>query len=150
PSAKAPTVTAAVWLLRRPISASNIRVAVEIVVVVDVNVVVAPAAAPAPTPAPERPHHYAYAKRNRQSRGIVSRRVVRVVDRRVGIDRRSIHHHRIVGRHIHDLWIGLLDHDHTFVFDNFGFNLLLLGRFQIAFVLGLLAHALHGIHHFAL
>ena len=31
-----------------------------------------------------------------------------------------------------------------------GFHLLLLAGFQIAFVLGLFAHALHGIHHIAL
>ena len=44
----------------------------------------------------------------------------------------------------------MLDHDHAFVFDDFGFHLLLFGRFQVAFVLSLLAHALHGIHDIAL
>ena len=46
--------------------------------------------------------------------------------------------------------IGLFDDDHALVFDDFGFHLLLLGGFQIALFLGLLAHALHGIHHIAL
>jgi hypothetical protein len=43
-----------------------------------------------------------------------------------------------------------LDHDHTLILNDLGFYLLLLGRFQIAGVLCLLAHALHGIHHIAL
>src|SRR5258706_10651587 len=145
----------AAWLLRWPVSApyvvavatTNIRVPVEIVVVIDVDVVVA-APAPAPAAAPGRPHHHANAKRNRQSRSVVSRR--RIVNGRVGIHRRAVHHDRIIRRYIHDLWIGLFDHDHTLVLDDFGFYLLLLGRFQIASVLCLFAHALHGIHHIAL
>jgi hypothetical protein len=48
------------------------------------------------------------------------------------------------------LWVGLLDHDHTFVLNDLGFDLLLLGRFQIPLVLGFFAHALHGIHYIAL
>jgi len=48
------------------------------------------------------------------------------------------------------LWIGLFDHDHGLAFDDLGFHLLLLVRFQVAFILSLLAHALHGIHHVAL
>jgi hypothetical protein len=40
----------------------------------------------------------------------------------------------------------LLDHDHTFVFDDFCFYLLLLAGFQISFVLCFLAHSLDGVH----
>jgi hypothetical protein len=48
------------------------------------------------------------------------------------------------------LRIGLLNHDNSLVLDHLGFHLLLFGRFQVAFILSLLAHALHGIHHIAL
>src|SRR6201993_820120 len=152
-SASAPATRLLRWTVSVPnvvaVSTANIRVAVEIVVVVDSNVVVAaPAAAPAPSASPRRSHHHANAKRNGQSRGIVSR--WRIVNGRVGIDWRSVHHDRIIRRHINDLWIRLLDHDHTLALDDLGFHLLLLGRFQIAGVLCLLAHALHGIHHVAL
>ncbi len=46
--------------------------------------------------------------------------------------------------------IGLFDYDDALVFDDLGFHLLLLGGFQSAFFLGLLAHALNGIHDVAL
>jgi hypothetical protein len=149
--------TPAAWLLRWTVSASNvvaiaaadIRVTVEIIIVVDVDVIVpAPPAAPAPAAAPERPHHHANAERNRHSRCIVSGR--RVVNGWVGIDRRAVHHHRIIRRYIYNLWISLLDHDHTLALDDLRFHLLLLGRFQIAVVLCLLAHSLDGIHDIAL
>jgi hypothetical protein len=48
------------------------------------------------------------------------------------------------------LRIGLLDHDDAFAFNDRRFHLLLLIGFQIARVLGLLAHALYGIHHISL
>jgi hypothetical protein len=48
------------------------------------------------------------------------------------------------------LRICLFDHDHALVLDDFGFHLLLFGRFQVALVLGFLAHALDGIHQIAL
>ena len=44
----------------------------------------------------------------------------------------------------------MFDHNHTLVLDDLGFHLLLLGGFQIAVLLSLFAHALHGIHHIAL
>jgi hypothetical protein len=157
PAAISAASASATWLLRWAVSASNvvavatadIRIAIEIVVVIDVDVIVAaPAAAPTPAAAPERPHHHANAKRNRYSCGIVSRRWI--INRRVGIDRRAVHDDGIIRRDINDLWISLFDHDHTLALDDFGFHLLLLGRFQIAGVLGFLAHALHGIHHITL
>jgi len=44
----------------------------------------------------------------------------------------------------------LFDHDHTLILDHPRLYLLLLSRFQIAVVVSLFAHALHGIHHIAL
>jgi hypothetical protein len=135
--------------LRRPVAAANIRVAVEIVVVIDSDVVVTtPAAAPTPTSAPHRPHRNTNAKRDRHPRRIISR--WRIVNRGIGVHRWPIHDRWIVRRHIHDLRIRLLDNDRALVFDDLGFYLLLLVRFQIACALGLLAHTLHGFHQIAL
>src|ERR1700756_3021037 len=90
--------SAASWLIGWAVSAPNvvavaatdIRVTVKIIVIVNVDVVVpAPAATPAPAAAPERPHHHANTERDCQSSGIVSGR--RIVNGRVGIDRRAVH-----------------------------------------------------------
>jgi hypothetical protein len=43
-----------------------------------------------------------------------------------------------------------LNDNRLFPFDHLGVNFLLLGRLQIAFVLRLLAHALHSGHHITL
>jgi hypothetical protein len=48
------------------------------------------------------------------------------------------------------LRISLFDNDDRLAFDHLGFHLLLLGRFQVAIVLCLLAHSLNGIHDIAL
>jgi hypothetical protein len=48
------------------------------------------------------------------------------------------------------LGVRLLDDDHRLTFYHLGFHLLLLVRLQIAGVLGLLAHALHSLHHVVL
>jgi hypothetical protein len=130
------------------IAAADVRVAIEIVISVDVDVVAAPAAPPAPTTAPERTHHHANAKGDRSSGGVVA--PAGVIERIVRIDRRTIHHHGIVRRHVHDFGICLLNHDHALGFDNFGLNFLLFGCLQAPLVLSFLAHALHGIHHIAL
>jgi hypothetical protein len=142
-------IAASGWLIRGAVAAVYVAVAVEIVIVVDRNVVVAaPPAAVTPASAPRCSHGKADSERNRHSRGIVSWR--RIVDWGVGIDRWAVDHDRIIRWYIHDLWISLFDHDHTLALDDFGFDLLLFGRFQIAVVLGLLAHALHGIHYIGL
>jgi hypothetical protein len=149
------TSAPATWLLRWTVSASyvvavaNIRVSVEIIVVIDVDgVVAAPAGAPTPATAPERSHRHPNAEGNRHSCGIVS--CGRIVNGRVGVDGRTVNHYRIIRGYVDDLWVGLLDHDHTLALDDFGFHLLLLGRFQIAGVLCLFAHSLDGIHDIAL
>src|SRR5277367_6500785 len=148
---------AATRLLRRAVAvtdvvavtAANVRVAVEIIIVVYVDVVVAaPSGAPAPAAAPERPHSNADAEGNRDPCGVIACR--RVVDRRIRIDRWTVHHHGIIRRHIHYLRIGLFDDNYTLALNDFGFHLLLLGRFQIASILSLFAHALNGIHHVVL
>jgi hypothetical protein len=133
----------------RPVAAANIGVAVEIVVLIDVNIVVAtPAAAPAPAATPHCAHHYADAKRDGEAGRIVSGR--RIVDGGIGVDRRAIDHDGIIRGHVDDLGIRLLDHDDTFVFDDLGFHLLLLGGFQISFALSFLAHSLDCIHDLSL
>ena len=147
-SADVPAIAATRDRVCGAVAPIDVRVAIEIVVHVDVDVVMPPSATPAPTAAPERPHHDADAKRNRNSRGVVAGR--RVVDRRVGIYRGTVYHHGVVRRYIHDLRIRLFDHDHTFAFDDLRLYFLLLVRFQVAVALGLLAHALDGVHHIAL
>ena len=130
------------------IAPADIGVAVEVVVVVDVHVAATPAASPSPAAtSPERPHGNPNAKGERDTGGIVSRRWV--VDRRVRIDRSSPNDLGIVGRDIHDLRARRFNYDHRLVVDGLGCNLLLLGRFQRALLLGLAAHPLHGIHHIA-
>jgi hypothetical protein len=130
------------------IATIDIRVTVKVIVVVDIDVVSTPSAAPAPSTAPERTHHDAYTERYRESRGVVSRRWI--VNRRIRIDRRTIDHDWIIGGHVHYLRIRRLDNDYAFAFDHLRFDLLLLGSFQLAFVLRLLAHALHRVHHIGL
>jgi hypothetical protein len=125
-----------------------VGVAIEIVVAVDGDVVASPTSSTAPTAAPERPHRDADAEGNSQACWVIPCR--RIVDGRVRIDRRAVNNHRIVGGHVHHLRIGLFDNDDTLVFDDLGFYFLLLGGFQIAFILGLLAHPLNGLHDVAL
>jgi hypothetical protein len=48
------------------------------------------------------------------------------------------------------LRIGLFDYNYWFVLYDLCFHLLLLSRFEVAFVLSLLAHALYGIHNITL
>jgi hypothetical protein len=44
----------------------------------------------------------------------------------------------------------LLDYDHLLVFDNLGFDFLLLAGLQVPCTFGFLAHALDCIHHIVL
>src|SRR3977135_372798 len=121
------------------IAAVDVRVTVEVIVVINVDLVVSPACAPTPASSPRSSHSDAEAKGNRHASGVVSRR--RIVNGWVRIDRRAIHHHGIIRRHIDNLWVGLFNHDHALAFYNLGLHFLLLARFQIAGVLRLLAHA---------
>jgi hypothetical protein len=108
----------------------------------------APPAAPAPTAAPERSHHHTNAEGGRDTgRVVVS---WKIVNRWIRIDRWTVNNDGIVRRHINNLRVGLLTHDYALAFDDLGFYYLLLGGFQTALILGLLAHALHRIHDIAL
>jgi hypothetical protein len=109
--------------IRGDIISVNVYVSIEIVIVVDVDVVATPAAAPTPTATPSCPHSYADPERDRHPCGIISRR--RVVNRGIGINWCAVNHYWAIGRYIYDLWIGLLDHDHTLVLNDFGFHFLL-------------------------
>jgi hypothetical protein len=128
------------------VAAVDIRVAVEIIVVVYGDVVVAaPAAAIAPTTAPCRSHGQPHTEGNRHACGVIARR--RIVDRRIGINWRSIHDHGVIAWNIDNFRIGLLDNHHLFGFHYLGLYRLLVGRFQVAGVLRLFPHALNGSHH---
>ena len=131
------------------VAAANVRIAIEIIVVIDVDVIVStPPAAPTPAPAPERSHRHSNAEGDRHPRRVITG--WRIVDRRVGIERCSPNYIGIVRRDVNNLGIGLLDHNHTLTFEGFRFYFLLFGRLQISLVVGLLAHALDGIHHVTL
>ena len=128
--------TAASRLVRRAVAAVDvvavaavdIAVAIEIVIVVDCYVVVAaPPAAIAPTSSPRRSHRKANSEGNRHPRRVIP--YWWIGDRRIWVDWRTVHHGRIVARHINDLWIGLLDDDDLFRFHNFCFYLLLFRSF---------------------
>src|SRR5215469_1531238 len=115
----------------------------EIVAVIDVDAAAAPSASVAPATAHPRTHHESETERDERR----SRRVVRVVDRRIRVDRRTVDHHRVVRRNVDDLRIRLLDDDHLLAtLDGLRLDLLLLIRFQSAFCRGLLAHPLHRVH----
>ena len=66
------------------------------------------------------------------------------------INRRTVDHDRIVGRHVDDLRIRLLDYDDALILNNLGFYLLLLAESQIAFTLSLFSHSLHSLHNVGL
>src|SRR5580658_1528131 len=85
---------------------------------------------------------------NRNSRSVITGR--RVVNRRVRVDGRSVNNHGIVGRHIDDLWVGLLNDNYSLRLYYLRFHSLLLGGFQVSCIHGLLAHSLHRVHHVTL
>jgi hypothetical protein len=147
-SGTAPVTRAARGQIRNAVAAVDVRVTVEIVIVVDGDVVPAPAAAAAPTAAPECSHHHANAEGDSDTGSVVPRR--RVVDGGIGVDRGTVHDHGIVARHVDDLGIGLLNDDDLLGFHDLGLDLLLFVGFEIAFLLSLLAHALHSVHDIAL
>jgi hypothetical protein len=106
----------------RPTHAAGNRVAIEIVEVVDVDITATPAAPPTPAAAPPRAHHNSRTERDCRAGSVTP---WRIVHRRIRICRCAIDRHRIVRRYVENLRIGRFDHDHTLVFDNFGFDRLL-------------------------
>ena len=126
------------------VSTLYVGISVEIVVDVDVHVIVAPAAV-APTTTPSRSHGHADAERDGHPGRIVTR--WRISDRRIGIDRWAVYHSWVIGRYVDDFRIGLFNDNDLLRFDDFRLNFLLFRGFQVAVVLGFLAHALDGVHH---
>ncbi len=130
-----------------PVTALDVRVAVEVVIHVDIDVVATPAATPTPATAPPCGTH-----RNTDSKGDCTRgnhsscRIRRIVNRRIRIGRRAVNDCGIVAGHIDDLWIRLLDDDHLLVLHRLRLDLELLARLQCARALCLLAHALYRVH----
>jgi hypothetical protein len=103
---------------------ANVAVPDEVVVVIYVDVVVAPSGPITPSSAPEGAHSYANAKRNRQSRSIVSGIIIWIG---IGVDRRAPHVNRVITRHVDNLRVGLLNDHHALLLDYLGFDLDLLG-----------------------
>ena len=96
---------------------ADVRVPVEIVVVVDVDRVVpapAPAAAAAGAAPDGRAHGHADAEGDQPGAGNIGR----VIDRRIGIDRRRIDDRRIVRRDVDDLGVRGLHDDDRLVLDD--------------------------------
>ena len=122
-------------------------VAIEAVVMVDINTATAPAATPAPTAAPPCSHQHSRAEGERGAGHVVAGRIV---DRRIRIRRRTVYGCRLISRHVDNFRICRLYHDHALVFNYFRSHCLLLSGVQSALVLRLPAHALDGIHQFAL
>ena len=142
-------IPAANVVMIHAVAALNVGVSVEIIVVVDGDVVIAtPPAAPSPPSGPHRAHRHADAERDGHARGVISRR--RVVNGGIRVSRGSINDDRVVTRHINYVGLGLLDNDDLLAFHHLGLDCLLLAGFEIAFVLGLRAHALHRIHYLSL
>jgi hypothetical protein len=111
-----------------PIATVNVGVAIEVIEIVDGDVITTPAAPISPTAAPPKgAHSHTHAKRDGKPCRIVAR--WRIGNGRVRISWRSIDHRGVVGGHIDNLRVGLLDHNHTLVLDDLGFHLLLLSRF---------------------
>jgi hypothetical protein len=123
----------------------------EVIVVVDVDIVVtaAPTVTTAPTTsAPKGSHGDANAEGDRHSCCVVADR--RIDDGRICVDRSAIDDRGIVAGHINHFRTGLLDNDDLLALDCLDFDLLLLGRLQVALVLSDFAHMLHGSHYIVL
>ena len=99
-----------------PVAAVPVATVVAVVVIhipvvhVDVDAAVAPSRAVAPAAAaPERAHRDAHAEPDRDTCRVVADG--RVVDRRIGINRRAVDDDGVIGRDVNHLRIGLLDDD---------------------------------------
>ena len=119
-----------VYIARVDVPSIDIRVVIVAdVVVVDINVDVAvsPPAVVTPTAVVVRTDGEPDPKGDRNARSVITG--WRVVNRRIGVDGRSINDHGIIGRHVNDLWIGLLNDNYGLRFYYFRFHSLLLGGF---------------------
>src|SRR5258708_8110814 len=91
-----------------------VRFRVKVIFFFNVALVVPPACAPTPASSPSRSHSDAEAKGNRHASGVVSRR--RIVNGWVRIDRRALHHHPIIPKHLDNFSVGLFHHRHALSF----------------------------------
>ncbi len=130
------------------VAPADVSIPIEIIVVINVDVIAAPTTTPTPAAGPKRSHHHAKSERNRRARGVVA--PGRIVNRRIWIIGSAVHHHGIVRRYVHNLRISRFDYDDALTLDDCRLHLLLLVGFQIALILGFLAHPLNGIHHITL
>jgi hypothetical protein len=124
--------------------------AVKTVVPVDVYVAAAPSATPTPAATERGAHCNADAKRERARSNDSAGGNRRVVDRRIRISRRTINNRRVIGWHIHYLWLRLLNYDYALALYNLGLDSHLFVRFKSSCFLCLPAHSLYGVHHVAL
>jgi hypothetical protein len=131
-------------------TAVDVGVSVEAIVEIHIDVVVSPTGTPTPTASPSRAHSYTNAPGNCARGNYTSIRIWRVVNRRVWIDGCSVNGLGIIGRHVHDLWICLLDDDDALVVDDLRFNFLMFVGRQGARALRLFSHSLDGVHDIAL
>jgi len=99
------------------VPAVDISIPVVIIVVVNGDVVITSPSAVSPTAAPSGTHGHADAERNRHARCVITGR--RVGHRWIRIDRRTVHHRRVIARNVDYLWAGLLDDDDGLVLYNF-------------------------------
>jgi hypothetical protein len=110
-----------------PIDIRVVVVAYVIIVDVDVDVAASPATVIAPTAAVIGTDGKSDPEGDRNARSVITGR--RVVNRRIGVDGRSVNDHGIIGRHINDLRIGLLNDNYGLRFYYFRFHSLLLCGF---------------------
>jgi hypothetical protein len=121
----------------------------ESVVVIYIYIIVtSPSAVAAPAATPCSSHGYANAERKSHSGGIIAS--WRIVNGWIGINGGAVYHYRIIAGNVDYLGVSLFDYDHLFIFHRLGFYLQLLAGLQVALLLGLRAHALHGIHYVGL
>src|ERR1700740_1901987 len=138
-------------IARVDVPSIDIRVVVVAdIIIVDVKVYVAvpPPAVVTPTATVVGTNGEPDPEGNRNACSVITGR--RVINRRIGVDGRSVNDHRIIGRHINDLWVGLLNDYYGLRLYYLGFHRLLFGGFEISCIHGLLAHALHRVHHVTL
>jgi len=134
----------------RTVTAADVGIAVEVVVPVDVHVTASPTTAPAPTAAPRGAHGHTNPERDGACGYHPARGVRRVVNRWIGIRRRAIDVHRIIGGYVDHLGTRLFNYDYLLALYNLGLHFLLLVGRESTFVLCFMAHSLYGIHYVGL
>src|SRR5262249_7257454 len=137
----------------RAVSVATIHPAISVVVVyigvvaVDNDIVIpTPTGIPAPATTKRSAHCHSHSKGKQHA----SRGIRRISHGWISNDWRSVDHGGVITRNIDHFGACLLDDNYTLVLDYLGFNLLLLGGLQRAFICCFLAHTLNGVHYFIL